>query len=309
MFNAGQYNFSTESGKRLLGHELTHVVQQQSAGLSAIQRMAPCPQHLNDNDPVPSGWRLYPGPTAVFHCGFRTILENRAPSRDDPMNECVYDHSGILVDNTHPYAGCRGTPDQYDSSASRVDWILHGTIDSGGVVREGLPAFITSRVYDISTAISAAVSAISAGAQTLRGLSNAIGTGLVTAVLTGQAICDPANWIYHSSVPMRTRRHLNVIGGLLSSISLSGNLNNLMSNLTKPLRDYQTANLLVEISSDMNMAMQSGGDPTRISPAEIGAMSLFQFVEWMRSQSFISFARPPEQIAQETLQALSSTQP
>ncbi len=309
VFNDGQYSPGTDDGKKLLGHELTHVIQQQSAGSSAIQRMAACPAHLNDNDPVPPGWRLYPGPTSVFHCGFRTILENRAPTRDDPMNECVYDHSGVLVDDTHSYAGCRGTPDQYNSSAGPLDWVLHGTIDSGGVVRQGVPAFITSRVYDISIAISSAVTAIAAGAQTLRGLSNVIGTALITLVITGQAICDPTNWIYHSSVPMRTRRHLNVIGGLLSSISLSGNPDNLLRNLTKPLRDYPIANLLTEISSDMNMAMQSGGDPTTISAGEIGSMSLFQFVEWLRSRSFISFMRPPEQIAQETLQTQASAQP
>jgi hypothetical protein len=118
---------------------------QRSAGNAAtgrmLQRMAACPSHLGDADPVPPGWKPYFGDTSVFHCGFRTILEDRAPAAGDPMNECVYDHSGTLVDDSHPYAGCKGTPDQYDS---KKDPIKHATIDSGGIVRAGAPAFADS---------------------------------------------------------------------------------------------------------------------------------------------------------------------
>ena len=77
----------------------------------------------------------------MFPCGFRTILEDRAPAPGDPMNECVYDHSGTLVDDTHPYAGCKGTADQYDS---KQDPIKHATIDAGGIVRAGGPALVDS---------------------------------------------------------------------------------------------------------------------------------------------------------------------
>jgi Domain of unknown function (DUF4157) len=42
VFNSGQYNTSSESGKRLLAHELTHVVQQQSADNSSLIRRVPC---------------------------------------------------------------------------------------------------------------------------------------------------------------------------------------------------------------------------------------------------------------------------
>ena len=38
VFNNGQYSPDTDSGKRLLGHELTHVVQQQSAPEKTIKR-------------------------------------------------------------------------------------------------------------------------------------------------------------------------------------------------------------------------------------------------------------------------------
>ncbi len=38
VFNKNQYSPHTESGKRLLGHELTHVLQQNTSSLSSIQR-------------------------------------------------------------------------------------------------------------------------------------------------------------------------------------------------------------------------------------------------------------------------------
>ena len=116
-----------------------------------LQRMAACPGHLNDSDPTPAGWKPYFGNTSVFHCGFRVILEDRAPAPGDPMNECVYDHAGTLVDDSHPYAGCKGTPDQYDASK---DPIKHALIDSGGIVRAGAPAFAESVGHAILDPVS-----------------------------------------------------------------------------------------------------------------------------------------------------------
>jgi len=60
----------------------------------------PCP-----NDP---NWRPYPHSTVYFHCGFWTVLENRPATPNDPVAECVYD-KGHLVDDNHPYYGCKGT--------------------------------------------------------------------------------------------------------------------------------------------------------------------------------------------------------
>ena len=148
VFNSGQYFPGTDNGKRLLGHELTHVIQQQNNNIGAVQRMAACPARLNDSDPTPPGWKDYFGASSVFHCGFRTILEDRMPIPDDPMNECVYDHSGRLVTEYHPYSGCRGTPDQYDSKSSPI---RHAIIDSGGIVRAGAPALGSSVLHAIGS--------------------------------------------------------------------------------------------------------------------------------------------------------------
>jgi hypothetical protein len=120
------------------------------AATALIQRAAKCPTHLADSDPTPAGWKDYFGDPSVFHCGYRGILEDRAPAPGDPMNECFYDHSGRLVDDSHPYAACGGTPDEYDS---RTDPVKHATIDKGGIVRAGPGAFVESRAHDINEGV------------------------------------------------------------------------------------------------------------------------------------------------------------
>ena len=145
-FNNGRYAPESTQGKHLLAHELTHTLQQnEGIGRKMIQRMAPCPAHLNDADPVPSGWVPYHGNSYWFHCGFRGILEDRRPSPQDPMNECFYDHSGVLVDRNHAYPDCAGTPDDYDSSTDTWDHIWN---DRGGIWQKGWGAFWESRRYN-----------------------------------------------------------------------------------------------------------------------------------------------------------------
>jgi hypothetical protein len=311
VFNSGQYSPDSDSGKKLMAHELTHVVQQKSAANGQIQRaMAPCPAHLEDADPVPAGWRLYPGPTSVFHCGFRTILENRAPTPAEPMNECVYDHSGVLVTDSHPFAGCKGTPDQYDASAGIGSAIAHSTIDSGGIVRQGLPAFITSRIYGISSSISRGIEAVASGLQATAdvvggifgAIANSMGSLVAQGILSARAICDPVNWTY-TDVPDRSRRHLNMIGMIISSISLSGGIDILFQNLTKPLGLFPIAGLITEMAADISSVLTARGEAP-ISAVDIGHLSLYQFVEWLVLKRMISYNRPPEDIAAEDLRRL-----
>src|SRR5262249_16160732 len=125
VFGTGMYAPTTDRGRQLLAHELAHVVQQ-GGNNTAIQRMLACPATLRGPDPP--GWKPYQGDPSVFHCGYRGILEDRRPTDDDPQNECFYDESGKLVDETHPFSGCRGTPNQYDSKEHPI---LHALIDSG----------------------------------------------------------------------------------------------------------------------------------------------------------------------------------
>ena len=112
-----------------------------------LQRMAACPGRLSPKAPIPTGWKPYFGPSWVFHCGYRGILEKRTPSPGNPMNECFYDETGRLVDDKHPHAECGGSPDEYDASGSWKDKFLHFLIDKGGIVQSGAPAFWESMKF------------------------------------------------------------------------------------------------------------------------------------------------------------------
>ena len=97
-----------------------------------------------------SGWRSYndTGDPAWFHCGFEGYIEDREPTSKRPVAECFYDR-GELVDETHPYGGCRGTPDSYPAS----DWFGHGFLDPGGPLQAGIPAYLESRWHAANEAL------------------------------------------------------------------------------------------------------------------------------------------------------------
>ncbi|MBF0175222.1 MAG: hypothetical protein HQL63_00015 [Magnetococcales bacterium] len=81
-------------------------------------------------------WKPYVGFSSVFHCGYEGYLESHHPTPENPIAECFYDEKGKLVDDHHPYAGCRGSADQYPASD-----LKHTTEDRGGIAEVGLPAF------------------------------------------------------------------------------------------------------------------------------------------------------------------------
>jgi hypothetical protein len=56
VFNSGQYSPDSESGKKLMAHELTHVVQQSATNLSNVQRIA-CPEGATAPGTVAPGVR------------------------------------------------------------------------------------------------------------------------------------------------------------------------------------------------------------------------------------------------------------
>jgi hypothetical protein len=147
-FAEGQYQPETSEGRILLAHELVHTIQQAGSHQGAlIQRMQSCPTAFGKDDPVPAGWKAYHGNSCWFHCCYRGILEDRPPSPDDPQNECFYDNNGSLVDEGHEHAGCRGTPNEYDSA---TDWWNHTFNDRGGIWAKGWGAFWSSRWRDIN---------------------------------------------------------------------------------------------------------------------------------------------------------------
>ena len=302
VFAAGEYNPGTSEGNRLLAHELTHVVQQGRALPSdqpLIQRMPACPAQLGDNDPVPSGWQAYHGNTSWFHCGFRVILEDRSPTPDDPQQECAYDHSGRLVDENHPYAGCRGTPNQYDSAQHPLD---HTFRDSGGIWQAGGPAFMTSRVYTLAQPIATAIQIAATAGQVIRSVAQGFQRVIAVAILTASATVDPGNWQFQG-LPARSRAHLNVMGALLGSAALSQNADTLLRNLTRRLDSFAISALLDDLAADINQALHASGAATQVTASTLGELSLLQLVEWLRVQGLLQYVRPPEDIANEQYDA------
>jgi Domain of unknown function (DUF4157) len=305
VFGADQFDPVTARGQHLIAHELAHVVQQASRR-PIVQRMLACPASLADSDPVPPGWKAYFGGTGWFHCGFRVILEDRRPTRTDPMNECVYDHSGRLVDENHPYAGCRGTPDYYDS---RTEPLSHTFRDPGGIWAEGGPAFMTSRTHDVDEAIAAAIRVGSVVSLVGNAFLSALGEAIATGLLTGSASVDPDNWIVQG-LPARSVGHLRVMGGLLGSVSLNRNADQLLQNLTRRLDSLSIEPLLQDLAADANQTLRAANPnaPT-ITSSDLGQMSLFHLVEWLRGQGIVRFVRPPEEIARERLAAMQAPPP
>jgi hypothetical protein len=307
VFRAGHYEPHTQTGQRLLAHELAHVVQQRGHD-QTIQRMVACPERLADSAPTPAGWQSYHGDPSWFHCGFRVILENRSPTPTDPQNECAYDHAGVLVDGVHQFAGCRGTPNQYDSAEHPLD---HTFSDTGGIWHQGRPAFMTSRAYSLSRPLAAAIATVGEGVATasnvVRAVGDAFGELIALAVLNARAIVNPENWRFQG-LRGRSATHLTAMGYILGSTVLNQTVENLLQSLTRRLSDLPTAQLLTDIAQDVNQALQSRGDTaTRVTAADFGRLSLLHLVDWLRERGLLQYARPPEDIAREQLGAGRTT--
>ena len=85
----------------------------------------------------------YVGLPKVFHCGFEGYLEVREDKRDESkIQECFFDKSRVLVDESHEYSGCRGTPDEYPARDPR-----HWFVDEGGIARAGPRSALESARY------------------------------------------------------------------------------------------------------------------------------------------------------------------
>jgi len=111
--------------------------------------MEDCPTELSPGE-VPGGFTPYDGNPAVFHCGFEGIKEDRIPTVNDPQNECFYDDDGNLVDENHEYAGCAGSPNQYDAEANPI---AHTILDDGGILNRGAEGFAESVNYAVDSTI------------------------------------------------------------------------------------------------------------------------------------------------------------
>lgn len=108
-----------------------------------------CPPRIEGATENPSVWSNYTDskPEAgsnMFHCGlcgYQTYIQNM-PMRPSPSNtqgECTYDDKGDLVDDNHPYAGCKGTANSHAPND-----MFHIFPDPGGLVFNGVQGMAAS---------------------------------------------------------------------------------------------------------------------------------------------------------------------
>ena len=176
-------------------------------------------------------------------------------------------------------------------------------------MRAGGPAFVTSRVYDLSRAISAAIQVVSAAGRVAQSIFDALGDALALGVLAASATVDPGNWRFQG-LPARSVRHLNVMGAILGSTTLSQNPDALLSNLTRRLDSFPISGLLDEMAQDINQALEARRVADRqMTSAALGDLSLLQLVGWLNENGIVQYLRPPGDIARERLAAQRAATP
>jgi hypothetical protein len=94
VFNTGQYSLNSDSGKRLLGHELTHAVQQQNSHLKKIQRreapyITKVTVHLTPPQSADLEWQGTPPEEATGSDHFTVSTGKGYSNREDPAGTCT----------------------------------------------------------------------------------------------------------------------------------------------------------------------------------------------------------------------------
>jgi hypothetical protein len=139
--------------------------------------------------------------------------------------------------------------------------------------------------------------------RTISIIANRIGRAIALVILDARNTCYPTNWTYHN-MPDRGRRNLNIIGAILSSIALNGNINNLLSGLTRPLSGFNMDPVLVELAADITTALATQGANITVTPTEIRNLTLLRLVELLNLSGIISYNRPPHDLSIEQLREL-----
>lgn len=126
-YDSSTGRFTNEDPIRFFGmsFNLQEYVRNSPVSLDDPMGLMPaCPPSRPQS--VPGGWVVYPGYSSVFHCGYFGIVQAVCPDPKGPgQNECFYDGEDKLVDDDHPYSGCKGTPNQYENSDgfwSEANW-------------------------------------------------------------------------------------------------------------------------------------------------------------------------------------------
>jgi outer membrane protein OmpA-like peptidoglycan-associated protein len=115
VFNEGQYSPDTDSGKKLMAHELTHVIQQTGTSKQAIQRQP----------------AAEPSPTEMSACTMHFVKASTEFTNAKEFDGCMHKIKDYLKANSnghvtlHGFASDEGTPDfNMDLSKRRAETVL-----------------------------------------------------------------------------------------------------------------------------------------------------------------------------------------
>jgi hypothetical protein len=155
----------------------------------------------------------------------------------------------------------------------------------------------------LSGAVEEVYDRIESGMRTFSNITNRIGRAISLVILDARNTCFLGNWTYHH-MPERGRANLNVISLVLSSISLNGNISNLLTSLTSPLSSFNMDQILIELATDITSALAAKGINITVSPTEIRGLTLLRLVELLNLSGIISYNRPPHDLSIEQLREL-----
>jgi len=123
VFGAGQYRPETVAGRRLLAHELTHVVQQGAgrspAGKVRLQRACPpAPSGLGASPPAESCERRGPGPVAGERFDFCQDSDQLADGQEARLAATIAGARRAVRVEVHGYASVEGPTAEYNYNLS-----------------------------------------------------------------------------------------------------------------------------------------------------------------------------------------------
>jgi hypothetical protein len=105
----------------------------------ANRDMPPGPSEWQN--PIPPGWKEYPGWPSVFHCGFRGMVADCDPDSDHRQGEVFYNEAGKRVDDKDIDYRCAGSPNADDPSEGPLHFIRH-IVTAGGIIQDGWGGFV-----------------------------------------------------------------------------------------------------------------------------------------------------------------------
>ncbi len=183
---------------------------------------------------------------------------------------------------------------------------------SYGVSGADMIEAIETRSQQITTAITSGLQTIRSVTETAGGVTqSAINTILVRPILTARASLMPSNWNL-DALPTRTRNHLRVLGSVLV---LGGTADAMLAYMSRRLNSFAIQPLILDMSADIQQVLIARGNAAAtaaaalFTPAQVGNLSVMNFIRLLSDHGLLRFIRPPEVIADEMMQQQTTATP